>query len=101
SARTTEDIRDRIAVYLEKARYFRDNLLENSVPVLLHGDLHPENILQNGKDWVVIDPKGVIGPPIHEVWAFIMDFETDTQFVADFFAFDLQEVREWYFVHLM
>ncbi len=30
-----------------------------------------------------------------------MDFETDTQFVADFFAFDLKEVREWYFVHLM
>ena len=49
----------------------------------------------------MIDPKGVIGAPIHEVWAFIMDFETDTQFVADFFAFDYQEVREWYFVHLM
>ena len=49
----------------------------------------------------MIDPKGVIGAPIHEVWAFIMDFETDTQFVADFFALDSQEVREWYFVHLM
>lgn len=91
-----------LADYLEKARDLRDKLLENSLePVLLHGDLHHENILHNGEDWVVIDPKGVIGSPIHEVWAFIMDFEEDTQFVADFFAFDLQEVRSWYFVHLM
>lgn len=102
AARTTGDVRHQIATYLEKARHLRDKLLENSTgPVLLHGDLHPENILQNGTDWVVIDPKGVIRSPIHEVWAFIMDFETDTQFVADFFAFDLKEVRGWYFVHLV
>lgn len=49
----------------------------------------------------MIDPKGVIGAPIHEMWAFIRGVETDTQFVADFFAFDLQVVRKWYFVHLM
>lgn len=102
AARTPQDVRNQIAAYLEKVRDLRNKLLENSSePVLLHGDLHPENILQNGEDWVAIDPKGVIGPPIHEVWAFIKDFESDTQFVADFFAFDLQEVKEWYFVHLM
>lgn len=39
--------------------------------VLLHGDLHHDNILQDGKDWVVIDPKGVMGYPVNEVWAFI------------------------------
>ncbi len=67
ATRTTEDVRHQIAAYLEKARHLRDKLLENSSePVLLHGDLHPDNILQNGDDWVVIDPKGVIGPPIHE-----------------------------------
>jgi streptomycin 6-kinase len=101
AARTTPDNRNHIVIYLAKARYLRDKLLQNaSEAVLLHGDLHPENVLQNGEDWVVIDPKGVIGPPIHEVWAFIMNFETDAPFVADFFAFDLQELREWYFVHL-
>ena len=42
----------------------------------------------------------MIGPPIHEAWSFITDFESDTQFVADFFAFDLKEARGWYFVHL-
>lgn len=88
--------------YLEKARRLLNHLLENpSAPVLLHGDLHHENILQNDKDWLVIDPKGVIGAPINDVWAFIVSFEMDTQFAADFFNFPLEDVRSWYFVHLM
>jgi len=69
--------------YLQKARRLRDNLLEtSSKDVLLHGDLHHDNILQNGDDesqrgsksedeWMVIDPKGVIGESAYEVAAFI------------------------------
>ncbi|MCS5708701.1 aminoglycoside phosphotransferase family protein [Candidatus Berkiella cookevillensis] len=58
--------------YLNKARKLRDTLLEtSSASVLLHGDLHHDNILQQGDDWVVIDPKGVIGEPAYEVAAFI------------------------------
>ncbi|MBL3285281.1 Aminoglycoside/hydroxyurea antibiotic resistance kinase family protein [Rickettsiales endosymbiont of Paramecium tredecaurelia] len=58
--------------YLQKARQLRDELLQTSKPdVLLHGDLHHDNILQNGEDWLVIDPKGVIGEPAYEVAAFI------------------------------
>jgi streptomycin 6-kinase len=58
--------------YLQKARKLRDELLQTSKPdVLLHGDLHHDNILQNGNDWVVIDPKGVIGESAYEVAAFI------------------------------
>ncbi len=58
--------------YLEKARYLRDQLLQTSAkPVLLHGDLHHDNILQNGSGWLVIDPKGVVGEPAYEVAAFI------------------------------
>jgi streptomycin 6-kinase len=57
---------------LQKARELRDQLLKTAEPdVLLHGDLHHDNILQNGDDWVVIDPKGVIGEPTYEVAAFI------------------------------
>ena len=57
---------------LQKARELRDQLLKPAGPdVLLHGDLHHDNILQNGDDWVVIDPKGVIGEPAYEVAAFI------------------------------
>lgn len=58
--------------YLAKARRLRDTLLKTSVPdVFLHGDLHHDNILQNGNDWVVIDPKGIIGEAAYEVAAFI------------------------------
>lgn len=57
---------------LQKAREIRDKLLKTTGPdVLLHGDLHHDNILQNGEDWLVIDPKGVIGEPAYEVAAFI------------------------------
>ena len=57
---------------LQKAREIRDKLLITAIPdVFLHGDLHHDNILQNGNDWVVIDPKGVIGEPAYEVAAFI------------------------------
>lgn len=58
--------------YLEKARKLKDSLLATaSSPVLLHGDLHQDNILENGNEWVVIDPKGVIGEPAYEIAAFI------------------------------
>lgn len=57
---------------LEKARQLRSQLLETSKSyVLLHGDLHHNNILQNGDGWVVIDPKGVMGEPAYEIAAFI------------------------------
>lgn len=39
--------------------------------VLLHGDLHHDNILSRGNQWVAIDPKGVMGEPAYEVGAFI------------------------------
>jgi streptomycin 6-kinase len=60
------------ASFLQKARQLRDHLLQAAVKeVLFHGDLHHDNILQNGDDWLVIDPKGVIGEPAYEVAAFI------------------------------
>lgn len=58
--------------YLKKAKKLRDQLLQTSeADVLLHGDLHHDNILQTANNWVVIDPKGVIGEPAYEVAAFI------------------------------
>lgn len=60
------------AEHLNKARRLRDHLLKTAATeVLLHGDLHHDNILQNGNDWTVIDPKGVIGEPSYELAAFI------------------------------
>ena len=58
--------------YLQKARHLRDQLLQTTEKeVLLHGDLHHDNILKNGDEWVIIDPKGVIGDPAYETAAFI------------------------------
>jgi streptomycin 6-kinase len=57
---------------LGKARRLREELISTSAkPILLHGDLHHDNILQNGNNWIVIDPKGVIGEPAYDIAAFI------------------------------
>lgn len=85
--------------YIVKARILRDKLLSKSYKEhLLHGDLHCDNILLDENSWVAIDPKGVIGPAIFEVFAFIIDVEKDAEFVLQFFGYNLQEVREWYFI---
>lgn len=58
--------------YLIKARLLRSNLLKTTkFDVLLHGDLHHDNILQHGNNWVAIDPKGVLGERTYDVAAFI------------------------------
>ena len=67
----------------------------------LHGDLHHDNILRNDDDWVVIDPKGVIGTPMNEIWAFVKDIKRDIPFIAQYFHFRTQDLFDWYFVHLI
>ena len=39
--------------------------------ILLHGDLHHENILSCHDGFKAIDPKGILGEPLYEVGAFI------------------------------
>jgi streptomycin 6-kinase len=45
----------------------KDFFVENHNPVLMHGDFHHFNILSSERGWLVIDPKGVIGPAGYEV----------------------------------
>lgn len=60
------------ASYLAMARELRTQLLETAAPdVLLHGDLHHDNIVKEGDAWLVIDPKGGIGEPAYDAGAFI------------------------------
>lgn len=54
-------------------RSVRDFFVENHKPVLMHGDFHHYNILSSGRDWKVIDPKGVIGPACYEVGPFLLN----------------------------
>jgi streptomycin 6-kinase len=45
-----------------------------SSPVLLHGDLHHDNVLRSDRaGWLAIDPKGVLGEPLHEVGPLLLN----------------------------
>jgi len=49
---------------------FEELLASSGAPMLLHGDLHHENILSAGRaPWLAIDPKGLIGEAEYEVGA--------------------------------
>ena len=51
---------------------FAELLGSMAAPVLLHGDLHHENILAAQREpWLALDPKGVIGEPAYEVGALL------------------------------
>ena len=55
-------------------RMLTDICKKYSRNLLLHGDLHHENILKNEKGgYTVIDPKGVIGDPVFDLSRFILD----------------------------
>ena len=62
-----------LGIHIVKARELAHTLLATQpTSVLLHGDLHHENILSTSANkWLAIDPKGVIGDPAYEVGAFI------------------------------
>ena len=69
-----EDCED-LYQYLDSAeRMLTDICKKYSRNLLLHGDLHHENILKNEKGgYTVIDPKGVIGDPVFDLSRFILD----------------------------
>ncbi len=58
---------------VEQAEAYRDELLASAgPPVLLHADLHHDNILQAARaPWLAIDPKGVVGEAAYEVGALL------------------------------
>ena len=97
---------------LIKAQKLSLKLLEREQKLyVLHGDLHHENVLKNGHEWIVIDPKGVIGPLEYEVGRFIMNpiFQLLQQSNArhiianrinkfsEIFDFDKQRLIDWAF----
>jgi streptomycin 6-kinase len=51
------------------AAVFSELCDSSGAPVVLHGDLHHENILRSGEGWVAIDPAGVIGEREYEIGA--------------------------------
>jgi streptomycin 6-kinase len=61
------------AALLEEAEsLFAELSASMAGPVLLHGDLHQDNILAASREpWLAIDPKGLIGEPAYEVGALL------------------------------
>ena len=52
---------------LERVESHLPELFADKNDQLLHGDFHHYNILSSERGWLVIDPKGVIGPAGYEV----------------------------------
>ncbi|MGG4490736.1 aminoglycoside phosphotransferase family protein [Metabacillus idriensis] len=64
--------------FIHKAEVLSEQLINTiSKPILLHGDLHQDNILKKGGDWMAIDPKGVIGEAEFEVSSFSKNYLFD------------------------
>jgi len=70
---------DKIPSHLLKISIQLKNQLLDSITneIVLHGDLHHDNILKNNNHWIAIDPKGVIGDPAFEIAAFDVLHQTE------------------------
>jgi streptomycin 6-kinase len=101
---------------LEKAISLKNALLATmTTKVFLHGDLHHDNILKNGDQWLAIDPKGIIGEPEFEIAAFDfmyitelankadvkVIFEARVNLLAQKANLNAQRIKDWVFVRLI
>ncbi len=63
---------------VEEAERLEVELFASSAPyVLLHGDLHHDNILAGRDTWLAIDPKGILGEPAYEVGSLLRNLWQD------------------------
>jgi streptomycin 6-kinase len=88
-------------------RLFAELLASQGEEVLLHGDLHQDNILAAERaPWLAIDPKGVIGERAYEVGALLRNYVLETPDprrtmerrvaqLADELGVDRTRVRAW------
>jgi streptomycin 6-kinase len=88
-------------------------LADDQPQVLLHGDFHHYNILSSERGWLVIDPKGVIGPAEYEVGPLLMNplgqippeeeairrTRRRIAILAERTSFDPQRLRLWAICH--
>ena len=66
-ARPPGDWPDREAAVLRAAQGLGESLLASApAPVLLHGDMHHDNIAGSERGWLAFDPKGVVGEPAYD-----------------------------------
>jgi len=91
----------------------RDLFAEDGPQLLLHGDFHHFNILLSERGWLVIDPKGVMGPAEYEVGPLLINpyniMPTEMEAVrrtqrriailTERLGFDPQRLRAWAICH--
>lgn len=59
---------------LDKAQRLVQERLESTPPVLLHADLHHDNILSAAREpYLAIDPKGIVGDAGYDVGPFLIN----------------------------
>ena len=90
---------------------FRELTTDRTQDVILHGDLHHDNILSSELTWKVIDPHGYVGDPVFEVGSMIYNpcdcFPQDQSIaqiidrrlhiLAEELPFDPQRIKAWAF----
>ncbi|MGD2168685.1 MAG: aminoglycoside phosphotransferase family protein [Chlamydiota bacterium] len=99
-------------IYTRALKLRKKLLAETKQPTLLHGDLHLDNILLNGNEWVCIDPKGVIGDRGFEIAAFDVfskeelpvatrdEFHKRLKELAEKTSYPLARLIDWFFLRL-
>jgi len=83
--------------------------------ILLHGDLHHDNVIQHQNEWLAIDPKGIVGDAEFEIAAFDIihpsEFHLSSK-ITDLFTqrinllaqksdLDAERIKNWVFVRLI
>ncbi len=102
---------------LSKAQsLFKDLSKPSEHDVLLHGDLHHDNILSCGSGWKVIDPHGYIGDPAFEIGPMIYNpggvffpqkytlaqtLDRRLSILAQALPFDAARIKAWAFCMTM
>lgn len=99
-------------LFARGAEVARKLLASAAAPVLLHGDLHHDNVLKAARGWLMIDPQGLIGERCYEVANIFGNPLRHPELVLDagrprrlaqYFArelgFDEERVLAWAFSH--
>ncbi len=88
----------------------RSLLASTTAPVVLHGDLHHDNLLRAERaPWLAIDPKGFMGEAGFEIAAFLRNpaprplavLSRRVDILTDLLGLDRGRVREWCFAEAM
>ncbi|MBS0285803.1 MAG: phosphotransferase [Proteobacteria bacterium] len=91
--------------------WFADLTQDKSQDVLLHGDLHHDNILSSNTQWKAIDPHGYVGDPAFEVGPMIYNpgdcfphekdmtviIERRLKILTEELRFDAKRIKAWTF----